>query len=415
MSQRVVIVGGGFAGISTALRLAKRKRSDIHITLISDKPHFEYHAALYRLVTGSSPLEVCIPLRDVFAGKSVDVVEDSIVTLRQDEKVVVGASGATYHYDTLVLALGSVTNHFGIPGLKEYSYGMKSVGEALRLKQHITEALLTCKVDFTNKIEQICDARFVVVGGGATGVEIAGNLIVYARQIASEYGLDPTLVSVELIEGAPKILPLLPHAFTDRIEHHLRGLGINIFLNHAIEREECEEVYLKDMHLRARTVIWTAGVRAHHAYESWGLPVDKRGKVTVDAHLRLPDDAAIFVAGDGAVTPYSGWAQTAMYDGQYIADVILRGDDGVVYRPTPPINAIPAGPGWAGVQFAFFGHTFMLYGKFGWWLRRLADFRVFWSILPLSKAWAVFREGASICETCSICSVEAPLVHTTTS
>lgn len=415
--QRIVIVGGGFAGVATALYLEKKHLPNLKIVLIADKPHFEYHAALYRLVTGNSPLEVCIPLREIFLEKNVEVVEDHVVELSQDKKMVLGASGSRYAYDYLVLGLGSETNYFSIPGLKEYSYGMKSIGEALRLKQHITETLLTCKIDFTNKVEQICDANFVVIGAGATGVEMAGALIVYAREIARAYGIDPSLISVELIEGGPKILPLLPKKFTDRIEHHLRGLGVNIFLNRTIEREECEEVFMKDMKMKARTVIWTAGVRANRNYESWKLPIDKRGKVEVDEHLRLKGDASVFIIGDGAATEYSGWAQTAMYDGKHVGEVVARilsrsrGSSGSVvlpaYAPSMPVNAIPAGPEWAGVLIG----KSKFYGRLGWWIRRFLDFRIFMEILPLKKAWLAFKNGSSICDTCSICSVEMHHAH----
>ncbi len=415
METHIVIVGGGFAGVAAALALEKKRLPNVKIILVADKPHFEYHAALYRLVTGSSPLEVCIPLREIFQGKHVEVVEDRITLLHGEEKTLTGSSGSRYRYDYLILGLGSETNYFGIPGLREYSYGMKSIPEALKLKQHITEALLTCKIDFTNKVEQICDAHFVVIGAGATGVEMAGQLIVYARELASAYGIDPGLVSVDLIEGAPKILPALPKSFTDRIEHHLRGLGINIFLNRTIEREECEEVFLKDMKIKARTVIWTAGVRANASYENWKLPIDKRGKVEVDAHLRIKDYPAIFVAGDGAATQFSGWAQTALYDGRHAGEVVAQTILGngllpiyTIYAPTMPINAIPAGPKWAGVLIG----NFSLYGRVGWGIRRLVDLCMFMRILPLSKAWKAFRNGASICDTCSICSVEAEHVHT---
>jgi NADH dehydrogenase len=375
------------------------------IRLISEKPHFEYHAALYRLVTGSSPLEVCIPLREIFEGKNVEVTEESIVSLDKASRKINGISGAVYDYDELVLALGSETNFFDIPGLKEFSFGMKSVTEALRLKQHIAETLLTCKIDFENKVEQICDANFVVIGAGATGVEMAGQLISYARRLAAEYGIDPSLVSVELIEGAPKILPALPAIFTDRIEHHLRGLGVNIFLNHSIEREECEQVFLKDMQMKARTVIWTAGVKAHSAYEAFGFTLDKRGRVEVDEHLVAKGEKHIFIAGDGAATVHTGWAQTALYDGAYISRVIaatLKGNSLPVYAATPAMNAIPVGPEWAGVMWG----SLRVYGKLGWWLRRAADFRIFLAILPFEKAWKAWRHGASICDSCSICSVE---------
>lgn len=407
---RIVIVGGGFAGIAAALSLLRKHLPNTKITLISDKPHFEYHAALYRLVAGSSPLEVCIPLREVFLGKKVEVIEDKINAIDREAQIVNSVSGSRYQYDYLVLALGSETNYFNIPGLKEFSYGMKSITEALRLKQHVAETLLTCKIDFTNKVEQICDANFVVIGAGATGVEMAGQLIVYARKMAADYGIDPSLVSVELIEGAGKILPALPKKFTDRIEHHLRGLGVNIFLNRSIEREECEEVYLKDMQMKARTVIWTAGVRANALYEALGFPIDKRGKVTVDEHLRMKDYTKIFIAGDGAATTYSGWAQTAFYDGRYVAEIIaatINKRSFPTYAAEAPINAIPAGPEWAGVLWG----RFYIYGKLGWWIRRYTDLRIFASILPFRKALDVFRSGRSICDTCSICSVEATHSH----
>ncbi len=360
-----------------------------------------------------------LPLREVFAGKKVEVIEDRISEINREEKTLLGASQSRYHYDYLILGLGSETNYFNIPGLKEYSYGMKSITEALRLKQHITEALLTCKIDFTNKTEQICDAHFVVIGAGATGVEMAGALAVYARALARGYGIDPSLVTVDLVEAAPKILPALPSLFTNRIEHHLRGLGVNIFLNRSIEREECEEVFLKDMKMKARTVIWTAGVRANSLYEAWGLPIDKRGKVEVDEHLRLKENQAVFVVGDGAATKFSGWAQTAMYDGKYAAMVIARSIEELsevqppekahlpAYAPTMPWNAIPAGKEWAGVLIG----TMQFYGRLGWWLRRMADLRIFMGILPWAKAWQAFKNGRSICDTCSVCSVEAPHAH----
>lgn len=403
--KQIVIVGGGFAGVSCALFLRRSNLPNTKIRLISEKPHFEYHAALYRLVTGSSPLEVCVPLREIFDGKNVEVIEDRVMALDKAAKRIVGTSGSSYHYDHLVLALGSETNYFGIPGLKEYSHGMKSITEALGLKQHITEALLTCKIDFANKVEQICDANFVVIGAGATGVEMAGQLIAYARKLATEYGVDPTLVSVELIEGASKILPALPKEFTDRIEHHLRGLGVNIFLNRSIEREECEQVFLKDMQIKARTVIWTAGVKANSVYEQFGFAIDKRGRVPVDEHLRVAGENNIFIAGDGAATKYSGWAQTALYDGAYIGRVIVAVEKGITspeYDAPPAMNAIPVGPEWAGVLWG----PFRFYGKFGWMLRRFADFQIFLAILPFNKAWKAWRHGSSICDSCSICSVE---------
>ena len=124
--KRIVIVGGGFAGIATAHALLKEHHGQVAITLVAAVPHFVYHPALYRLVTGGQSNEVCIPLSEVFAGTVVEVVHDRILELNRTERTCVGASGTQYDYDDLVLALGSETNYFGIPGLKEFSYGKSS-------------------------------------------------------------------------------------------------------------------------------------------------------------------------------------------------------------------------------------------------------------------------------------------------
>ncbi len=409
----IMIVGGGFGGIRAALELAKKNLLNVRIVLISDKPNFEYNPALYRYVTGNSAIEVCIPLSEIFLGTSVEVIEDKIIALDKTKQKVVGVSGQEYMYDQLVLALGSETIYFGIPGLKENSFGMKSVAEALRLKEQIAATLALCKADATNKGDQMRDANFVIIGAGPTGIEVAGRMIVYARRIATEIGLDPSLVSVSVIDSAPKILPTMPAKFTDPIERHLRELGINFFLNRAIERQEVEEVYLKDMQMKTHTLVWTAGARANMLYETWGLPVDKRGRVEVDPYLHVKGETNIFVLGDAAITKYSGYAQTAFYDGKYVAGVItaqLRDRLPSPYAPTAPVNAVPAGDGWAGVLINIFGLNFRIYGWVGWWLRRVADLRSFLVILPSRKAFKIFW-GGCLNKSCPICPIETFHTH----
>src|SRR3989344_5938636 len=169
--KKILIIGGGFGGVRTALDLDKRKIPNASIALVSDRPHFEYHPALYRVVTGRSPLEVCIPLRDVFEGKEVAVAQDRIVGIDLAGKTVEGFSGTYYKYDFLVLALGSETEYFDIPGLPELSFGFKSINEALRLKRHLQELFEgMAKEDHGDKVKS---ASFIVIGGGASGVELA--------------------------------------------------------------------------------------------------------------------------------------------------------------------------------------------------------------------------------------------------
>ena len=137
--KRVVIIGAGFAGIRAALNLAKNKLPHVKITLISNKHHFEYYPRIYRVVTGESPLEVCVRLDEIFMGRDVDVVVDSVTSIDTANKKVIGKSGSEYLYTDLVMALGSETAYFGIEGVKERAYGFKSIEEALRLKAHLHE------------------------------------------------------------------------------------------------------------------------------------------------------------------------------------------------------------------------------------------------------------------------------------
>ena len=403
MEQRILIIGGGFAGVGAALRLARKRLPNTKITVVSDRSHFEYQPALYRLVTGTSPLEVCIPLREVFKGTSVDVIEDRIIELNREQKIAKGTSGSQYKYDYLVLTLGSETNFFNIPGLEERSFGMKSIKEALKLKRHITQVLASYPTQ--TKEDQMRTTHFVIIGAGPTGVEMSANLIEYTRKLALKYAIDPHLITIDLIEAAPRILPQLPEEFTKRIEHHLRGLGVNIFANRAIEREGTESVYLKDMELQSKTVIWTAGVKANRIYQDWGFEVDTRGRVEIDEYFQPKGMENIFVGGDAAVATFWGMAQTAYDHGIYIANVIgakINSRMFTKFTPKEPVYAIPVGTGWAGVLWG----KKKFYGTIGWWLRRSADLVAFNLILPPLKALDVFRTGASISKSCKICLEE---------
>jgi len=404
--KKIVIVGGGFGGIYAALDLAKKKLPNTKITLISDEPHFEYHAALYRVVTGHSPLEVCIPLREIFEGKKIEVLEDDIVEVNLVEKLLRGSSRSRYSFDYLVLALGSETIYFNIPGLKEYSFGFKSIVEALKLKKHLHDLFQACTISAEDQEEDVCRMHLVVVGGGASGVELAGELAVYTRKLAKKHRVDPSLITIDLIEAAPRLLPVLPEDVSERVKNRLHALGVNIFLNRTVTEQEIEEVHLKDMEVKTKTVIWTAGVKPHRLYSKiQGLELDKRGRVVVDEFLQAKGFSNVFVIGDAAATLYTGMAQTAIRDGSFTEEIIAKSISGmsaIPYQPKKPFYAIPIGPGWATVLIG----QLRIYGRVGWFIRRLLDLRFFLSILPFPKAILAFRSGKTLCESCKICMPE---------
>jgi len=400
--KRIVIVGGGFGGIRCALDVAKKKLPNTKILLISNSSHFEYHAALYRVVTGRSPSEVCIPLRDIFSGSAVEVVEDYIDEINLGEKKLTGRSGSRYAYDFLVLAVGSETAYFAIPGLKELSFGFKSIREALTLKKHLHELFTTCEHVITE--EKICAMHIVIIGGGASGTEIAGELAVYLKQLAKKHHLKPSFITIDLIEASSRLLPLLTEDVSKKVKKRLHGLGVNIFLNRMVVEEEIEKIYLKDMEMKTKTAIWTAGVKPNHLYSRIdGFLFDKKGRVIVDNFLQPKEFNDVYILGDGASTPFTGMAQTAVHDGNFVANTIEKKIYNIPlesYEPRAPFYSIPIGPDWA----VFSIGNFRLYGKIGWWLRRLADFLYFLSILPFKKALLAFRSGKTLCESCAICS-----------
>ncbi|MDP4038721.1 MAG: FAD-dependent oxidoreductase [bacterium] len=405
MKKRVIIVGGGFGGIATALSLAKQKNPNIQAVLISDKVHFEYQARLYRVVNGYCALEVCIPLGKIFKKYNIEIIEDFIESVDLGKRELVGNSGSRYFYDFVILAMGSQTTYLDIPGLKEFSFGFKSIQEALKLKSHLHKVVEECKDSIPEDKTKL--AHLVVVGGGASGVELAGELAIYMRRLTKMHGLDYSFVTIDLIEAAPRLLPIVDEKVSNKITNHLRKLGVNIFVNRAVIKEEVEQVFLKDMQMKSATLIWTAGVKPNDLYgQIKGLNFDKRGKVIVDKHLRAKGHQNVFVIGDGASTTYSGMAQTAISEGKYAAEFIggnLKKQTLESYQPKKPIYAIPVGSGWAAIAIG----KLNIYGRLGWWLRRLADLRYFLSILSFIEALKVFRYGTKITESCPICSKEA--------
>ncbi len=396
LSSTILIIGGGFAGTEAALCLARKKLPNTVIRLLEPKTYFEYHAALYRFATGRSPMESCIPYNDIFDDYDIDVVRDSAQTIDLEKKSALGASGSHYHYDKLLLALGSTGTTFGIEGVSTYSFGMKSATEALRLKNHIDEAFRTAKSVTGEK--QMPLLHIAVVGGGACGVEIAAELASYAKKLALSSGLSPSQIRIDLIEATERVLGNLPLAASNATEERLKALGVRVLLQTSVLREEQGTLVLSDGTINASTVIWTAGLCGHPLLkETKGLQTDRKGRVEVDAFLQAKGTQDVYVLGDSAATPGSGMAQTALHDGRYVAGVIAAKHSGktpAAYQPCPLTYAVPVGPKWAVVVQG----TKVTSGYRGWLLRRLLDLRVFLTLLPLRKALRAFRCGYKLQE-----------------
>lgn len=374
--MNITIVGGGFGGVKAALTLAKNKRA--RITLITDKPDFQYYPALYGTATGKSHLQAWIALGEIFAHhNNVDIVIDTVTKLDKTAKTITGTSGNIYAYNKLILALGSVTTYFGIPGLNDYAYGIKSHDEISRLKQHLLEEF---------KTPDGADKDFLIVGAGPTGVELASALGTYLKHLKEHYRQHEPRITISIIEAAPRVLPRMSEKASALVAARLKKLGVHVELNKKVEEETADSLIVSGKPIKSHTVIWTSGVANNpfFAANADQFELSKNGKVVVDAHLRSGHD--VYVIGDNAFTPWSGLAQTALHDGIFVAKHIMGISNEKYVAKLPPV-VVPVGENWAIFEYKNI--------RFGGWLgsviRSMADFVGYSDILPFGQALGVWR------------------------
>lgn len=389
----VLVVGGGFGGIKTALELADNTNFDV--TLLSSQTDFRYYPTLYHAATGGRMAASSIALTEIFKDKGVKVEKGTVKKINRQAKSLKTSAGKEYKFDQLVIALGVVTNYFGIKGLKEYSYGIKSQEEARKLRDHIHKLILD---------DGRPDQNYVVIGGGPTGVELAAALPAYIRHIIKMHGLRNKKLHIDLVEAAPRLMPRMPRDYSKAVAKRLRQLGVTLYLNQAVQAETADALMVSGHPIESHTVVWTAGVTNHPFFDDNKFTFGEHGKVKVDEFLQAED--GIYVIGDNADTPFSGMAQTALYDAKFVAANLTRqaaGHQPKAYKPKKPIYVTPVGPGWAAVLW----NKTHIYGWFGWALRSSADFMGYkdyepwW---PASKHWlAEYQEE----ETCPICAGKA--------
>lgn len=387
--HKILIVGGGFGGIKTALELSDERH--LYVTLMVDHANFRYYPSLYRTATGGKRMVSSIPLKEIFKDKGVEVILGRLVSIDRKLKTVKTKSGESFNYDSLVLALGVQTNYFNISGLKELSFGIKTNADAQEFKAHLHKQLLE---------QHKPDLNYIIVGGGPTGIELAGVLPSYLRQITKNHGVKRRAIHVNLVEAAPRLVPRMPKDVSKRIAKQLRKLGVKLYLDTTVEAQTAESLKVEGESILSQTVVWTAGVKNHPFFEEQGFQLSKNGKVRVNQYLQSEQD--IYVIGDNADTPYSGMAQTALHDGKFVANnfkLIASKLDPVPYIAKKPIYVFPAGHHWAAVLWG----KVRIYGWLGWILRSLADLVAYHDYEPwriATKRWAAENDSEETCPTC---------------
>lgn len=379
-----MIVGGGFGGVKTALELANKPGFEVQ--LISNNTHFEYHGALYRSAIGHSPKEVVIPLREIFEGKkNVEVMLDEIGYVDHKKQVVISPTGTIYPYDKVVFAMGNTVNYFGIEGLKEHTETMHNIASTLSLRRKL--------VDLFSQPQRRA-VRIAVIGGGPSGIELASELPAFAQLIAKRHRQPKPNVHVLLVEASDRLLPALVPKASEKVMKRLVSLGVEVYLGIAATSCKKNALCLEAGELNADLLIWTAGSTpvAFFGANSPVFTLGRGGRVVVGEHLEVQGHKDIYVLGDNAQTPYSGMAQTALYDAKFVARNLIRehaGKKSVAYRPRKPLYVITAGGKWAVVQSG----TKVISGLRGWRIRRKADLWIFRNFEPYQQAIKLWRAG----------------------
>jgi NADH dehydrogenase len=328
--RNVAIIGGGFGGLNAAKAL---DGAPVKITLIDRRNYHLFQPLLYQVATaGLSPADIATPIRGVLSKQAnADVLMAEVVGVDRARKVVkVSENGAVREipYDDLVIATGSRHSYFGHDEWEDLAPGLKSIGDATKIRQRILLAFERAEQE-TDPSKRAAELTFVLVGGGPTGVELAGSIAELAHQaLQSDFRhVDPQSTRILLVEAGPRILAAFPEGLAEKAAQYLRKRGVEIRTGGRVDQVDAEGVSISGERIAARTVIWAAGVAASPAGKWLSAETDRAGRVRVGADLTLPGAPEIFVIGDTAACeeggkPLPGLAPVAMQQGRYVGAVI---------------------------------------------------------------------------------------------
>jgi NADH dehydrogenase len=353
--HRVVIIGGGFGGLRAARAL---KSAPVDVTLIDRRNYHLFQPLLYQVATGSlSPGQIAAPLRSVLSRqKNTRVLMGEVVDVDPLAKRVVLADGASFEYDSLIVAAGSQTSYYGHDVWRQWAPGMKSIEEATNIRHKILYAFEVAE-RLTDPVERRTWLRFVIVGAGATGVELAGAIGEIARQtLKNDFrSIRPQEAEIILLDGAPRVLMAFPEDLAQKAAGSLARLGVHVRTGVMVKNIDHDgvtgESHAGTERLESKTVIWAGGVTAsafgRTLASRTAADTDRGGRIRVNPDLTVPNYPDIYVAGDLALTsapdgkPLPGVAQVAMQSGTYVAKAIVRKLKGA--KPLPPFKYFDKG------------------------------------------------------------------------
>lgn len=337
--KQVVVIGGGFGGLHVARAL---KHAHVNVMLIDKSNHHLFQPLLYEVATAAlSPGHIATPLREVLRDQeNTTVVMGEVIEINKEKKTILLANKDTISYDYLVIAIGARHSYFGKNEWEIFAPGLKTIRDALKIREQIllsfekAERLLALE----GKQEPV---NFVIIGGGPTGVEMAGSIAEIAKRTLHKNFryIEPQKAGIYLVEALPTILPAFPQQLTESAEKMLEKLGVTVLKGQKVTEINGKGVQVGDRFIPSNNIIWAAGNQVSDLLKSLNTPLDRAGRAIVEPDLTLKDHPEVFVIGDAASAtgkegkPLPGVAPVAMQQGRYVAKLIKRGLQG---KQRPP-------------------------------------------------------------------------------
>ena len=344
--KRIAILGGGYGGVLTAKKLAKKfkKNENVEITLIDKKPYHTLLTELHEVAAGRVAEEsIRIDLKKIFAKRKVEVLLDEITDL-DFENNILKSKNSTYEYDYLVIGAGSKPTYFGIKGAEEYCHKLWSYEDAVNLKEHILH-MFRKAVKEKNKDERQKLLTFIVVGGGFTGVEMMGELGEWKERLCKKFYIDEEEVTLILADDLPKILPNFPDELIEKAKKRLNKLGVKVLTKAGITEVTKDCATIKNNgNVNTYTVIWTAGVEGSDIVSKMDIQQKGRKRIATNDKLQSLDFKNVYVVGDniffipeGEERPLPQMVENAEASADLIAHNLysdIKGGDKLAYKPT---------------------------------------------------------------------------------
>ena len=325
--KKVVIVGGGFGGILAAKNL---KKDNLEVIVVDKTNHHLFQPLLYQVAAAAlSPGDIAVPIRSIFSGRyNIEIIMSEVLSVNKEESFVQLTDRKIY-FDYLILAPGSSHSYFGNDEWENYAPGLKTLDDALSIREKILRSFEEAEI-LENKNLRERFLTFVIIGGGPTGVEMAGAIAEIAKQtmLKDFRNLDPIETKIYLVEAGSRILPAYSEKLSSIAKKDLENMGVKVLVNTKVTNVSEDGVTFGNEFIQTRNIIWAAGNEASPLLKSLKIPLDRIGRVQVKRDLSIENFPNIFVIGDAAYLTNEngealpGIAPVAMQQGKYVAELI---------------------------------------------------------------------------------------------